>query len=187
MVLNAFLSGDNNTKIAEARILYLTKKTVRFGDDIYQFRNVTGFGIGKVKPKKISMKVILILFFLGPFVGLIPGLTFLGLIMLLLAIAAIFSNIVQPQLYGLQLYVNSGDAQIFITSDTDWLKRAVGKLYDFMENSEEGSHMTIQVGGEVSGTIIQGSTARDVKNMVLEEDDAVINTSEKYRLEHHQD
>lgn len=92
----------------------------------------------------------------------------MGIILVVISIIGLIFNISQPPLYGLKLYVNSGDAQIFITSQTAWLKRAVGTLYDFLENAEEGSSMTIQVGGNISGNIVHGSTVRDVKNVSSE-------------------
>lgn len=138
MVLSAFLQGNDKTTIEKAKVLYITKKTVRFGDDVYQFRNVTGFGIGEVKPKKIPFIVILGLFLLG--IIMISFNSFVGSIMLLCSIAALATNLSQPKLYGLELYLNSGDGKIFITRDIPFLKRTVGELYDFMESNKEETY-----------------------------------------------
>jgi hypothetical protein len=165
VVLNAFLSGDDNTKIAESSVIYITNKTVRFGDDVYQFRNVTGFGIGKVKSKTIPFLFILILFCLGVFI-LKNSSDFSGQLCLYISIAALLFNILRPRLYGLKLYLNSGDAQIFVTSKTLWLENCVAKLYDFMEKAEEGSFMTIKIGGHMTGNIVQGSTTRDISTII---------------------
>lgn len=166
MGLNAFLSGDDNTKIAQADVIYITDRIVKFGDDIYQFRNVTGFGIGGVKAKKPPFLLVgffLFLFIVGYYISIqfnnLWGLLISGISGIVLQVQA---DNYQPKRYGLKLYLNSGDAQIFITSDTVWLKRSVRSLYDFMNNAEEGSYMTIQIGGNITGNIIQGSKVRDV-------------------------
>ncbi len=160
MGLNAFLSGDDNTKIAQADVIYISDKTVRFGNDVYQFRNVTGFGIDEVKSKKIPFLVIVGLFLFG--LTVMNFNNSWGLLSLVISVMALGANILQPKMYGLKLYLNSGDAQIFLTSDTVWLKRSVRSLYDFMNNAGEGSSMTIQIGGNITGNIIQGSKVRDV-------------------------
>jgi hypothetical protein len=114
MTLSTFLQGDDRTSIAKAEVLYITKKTVRFGDDVYQFRNVTGFGIDEVKTKKIPWLFIFVLFVLGFIVGnFAQG---WGVILIMISIAAFLYNIAQPKMYGLKLYLNSGDGKIFITS-----------------------------------------------------------------------
>ncbi|MFB2981952.1 DUF6232 family protein [Microseira sp. BLCC-F43] len=154
MTLSTFLQGDDKTSIEKAEVLYITKKTVRFGDDVYQFRNVTGFGIGEVQTKKIPYLFIFVLFVLGAIVGNFAQEW--GGILIMISIAALIYNIAQPKMYGLKLYLNSGDGKIFITSDTAWLKKAVMKLYDFTENAQDGSSMTIQIGGSITGNIIQG-------------------------------
>jgi Family of unknown function (DUF6232) len=164
MALNEFLPGDNSTKIAEATLLEVTKKIVRFGDDVYQFRNVTGFGIGEVRRGRIS--------FIGWIIVLVISIPLWGIPLIL----AILYSLFLAKSYGLMLYLNSGEAQIFITSDRNWLKKAVGTLYDFMQNAEEGSHMTLQVGGNIAGNIIQNGKIRDVsthvvKNILKDEND----------------
>ncbi|MBP5974602.1 hypothetical protein HW132_18155 [Brasilonema sp. CT11] len=159
---NSFLQASDNIDIVSTDILYLTDKTVRFGADVYQFRNVTGFGIGEVKPKKVPFTTILGLFIFGlvlyPLSSFLGGLgTFLSLLMLLIPVAMLVSNLTQPKLFGLKLHLNSGEGKIFITNDTKWLEKAVSKLYQFMENIQDGSSMTIQIGGSITGNIIQGS------------------------------
>lgn len=166
MGLNAFLSGDDNTKIAQSDVIYITDKIVKFGDDVYQFRNVTGFGIGEIKAKKPPFLLVGFFIFLL-IIGLYISSKFNNLWGLLIAgissiVLFVQADNYQPKKYGLKLYLNSGDAQIFITSDTVWLKRSVRSLYDFMENAEEGSSMTIHIGGNITGNIIQGSKVRDV-------------------------
>ncbi|MEQ9372601.1 MAG: hypothetical protein RIG63_26815 [Coleofasciculus chthonoplastes F3-SA18-01] len=66
-------------------------------------------------------------------------------------------SLARPKQYGLQIYLNSGDKKLFVTSDIDWIKQAVRKLYYFMEKAPEGSSMTIEIGGNIQGNIIQGS------------------------------
>lgn len=167
MILDSFLQPHDKTNIANSDLLYVTKKSVKFGDNIYQFRNVTGFGIGEVKTRKIPISWILGFFVFGGILKTISN--DFGLLLILMAIGAIVFNIMQPKLYGLTLYLNSGDSTIFITSDTPWLERAVGKLYDFTENAQEGSYLSIKVGGNIEGNLITGTVGGDVSSKKLRE------------------
>jgi energy-coupling factor transporter transmembrane protein EcfT len=157
MDMNDFLSKNNETTEAKADVLYVTNKSIRFGDDVYQFRNVTGFGIGKVQRKLVPLTLIIFIFFLS-FLAFFPQQYWLGIILFLLAIGLIVRNVFAPNRYGLKIYLNSGDSQIFITTDTPWIKRAVTTLYDFIENATEGNYMNIQVGGDITGNFMPSST-----------------------------
>jgi hypothetical protein len=139
MILNNILQEDNNTTIEEARYIEITKKTVKFGDDVYQFRNVSGFGVAEIK-KSIPIKFILVLFIAGLFVTVIPGARMWGVLMLLVSIGIVVDEVVKPKRYGFKLYINSGDGKIFITNDIDGIKKVVSTLYEFMESNEEGSY-----------------------------------------------
>ncbi|HBL14118.1 MAG TPA: hypothetical protein DD379_22550 [Cyanobacteria bacterium UBA11162] len=166
MVLDGFLQTTENTTIEKAEFIYITNKSVKYGDDVYQFRNVTGFGIGEVKPKKIPILIILLLFIAGL---IIMGFgASWGLLPFLMGIAAIGFNIQQPKLYGLKLYLNSGESKIFITSDTIWLKKAVTNLYSFLEKAEEGNYLSIQVGGSIEGNLVTGDVGGNVFSRKVE-------------------
>lgn len=162
MLLDTFLQPSDNTTIAKSSTLYLTNKTLRFGDDVYQFRNVTGFGIGEVKPKKIPFLFIFGFFVAGFVVRNSNG--YFGGTLLIISILAFVINISQPKLYGLKVYLNYGDGQIFITSDTAWLGRAIGVLNDFMENAQDGNYLSINVGGNFAGNMITNSSIGDIFN-----------------------
>ncbi|MEQ8757286.1 MAG: DUF6232 family protein [Coleofasciculus sp. G1-WW12-02] len=154
-LLNAFLKLPDNLSLEKAEVLYITKQTLRFGDDVYQFKNITGFGVGQIKVM-IPFSLIIIVFIFGVIISSWLSRQWGNVTIIISCLAAIFSFI-QPKQYGLQIYLNSGDKKLFVTSDTKWLERAVSRLYDFMENAPEGSSMTIEIGGNIQGNIIQGS------------------------------
>ncbi|MCP2731632.1 DUF6232 family protein [Limnofasciculus baicalensis] len=166
MVLDSFLQPPDKTAIAKSGLLHVTKKSVKFGDNVYQFRNVTGFGIGEVKSEGIPILFILGLFLFGGILATTNNLL-VGVIVISIAIGCTIWNIIRPKLYGLTLYLNSGDSRIFITSDTNWLNRAVSKLYDFIENAQEGSYLSITVGGNIEGNIIGGDVGGNVSSKKL--------------------
>ena len=60
--------NDKVLVIEKPEPIVVTKKVVKFGSYVYQFRNVTGFGFAKVKtPYKVHPLVILILLISGTF------------------------------------------------------------------------------------------------------------------------
>ncbi|MEQ8462818.1 DUF6232 family protein [Coleofasciculus sp. E1-EBD-02] len=155
MVLKALFQIPENISLEEADILYITKYTLRFGDDVYQCKNVTGFGIGEIK-QRVPILLIFILFVIGFYLKFVLYNQW-GSILLIADLILGVLSLARPKQYGLQIYLNSGDKKLFVTSDIDWIKQAVRKLYYFMEKAPEGSSMTIEIGGNIQGNIIQGS------------------------------
>ncbi len=142
MTKNSPLQNGNDTKAIEnPPPIQITKRTVRFGADVYQFRNVTGFGLGEVKNKAIIPNQIIGGFFLFGLVLVVSVAKGLGVVLVLLAIGGIYFNISQPKRYGLEFYVNSGNNKIFITRNLDGIKKVVSVLYEFMKNDKEGSYV----------------------------------------------
>ena len=120
--------------------IVVTKKVVKFGSYVYQFRNVTGFGIANVKtPYKVPPLVILILLFLSAilFSQSDPTARGFGLLILLLGCAGVIENLSQPKRIGLELYVNSGDNVIFVTTDKSGIREVISQLCEFMESDIE--------------------------------------------------
>ena len=172
MYLKNALQEDKDTNIERNAVIYITDRTVRFGNDVYQFRNVAGFGLAEVKNNNIiPTKVIIGGFVLGFLLGII-GQGIWGLLILLLAIGAIVINYKNPKRYGLKLYVNSGGGTIFVTTDLEGVKRVVAKLYDFMENSLDGTFVvnvddrSISVQGSVGGSVMAGDVGGNVSSHV---------------------
>ncbi|MEG4996219.1 hypothetical protein [Microcoleus sp. B4-D4] len=146
--------------------IYITKNTVKFGSEIYQFRNVTGFGISPVKTEKFPIQWILGLFVIGLVVASYfnkPELRAGGIIMAIVAIIQLILNTFMPEKYGLKLYLNSGSPlPIFVTTDMKGLEKVVYVLYNFMESNAEGSYVvyssdrSIRIEGSVGGSVTAG-------------------------------
>ncbi|MBD1921292.1 hypothetical protein H6F77_09330 [Microcoleus sp. FACHB-831] len=154
---------NNTDPIKRNESIYITKKTVRFGSDVYQFRNVTGFGVAEFKPANIiPIKFILIIFVIGLIFGNIPDTRSWGITIVLFSLFGIILNTFQPNQYGLKLYLNSGGGPIFLTRDMEGLKKVVQNLYKFMDSDKEGSYIvnvqdsSIRIDGSVGGSVIKG-------------------------------
>ena len=81
-----------------------------------------------------------VLFLLALVAGALPGLSAGSFIFWLLLIGAALFNLSLPKLYGLSLYLNSGNEITFVTKDMEFLKRVVRTLKEFMENPPEGKN-----------------------------------------------
>jgi hypothetical protein len=154
--------NDKATIIDRPESIVITKKIVKFGSCVYQFHNVTGFGLAKVKSSnKIPMLIILLVFFVGAFLFISSFfITWFyeqkewGILVFLLGVVGGLVNLFLPKRIGLELYVNSGDNVIFITADKSGLMNVISQLCEFMESSTEDikvininqSHATIGIG-----------------------------------------
>jgi hypothetical protein len=138
-ILQTILQGDTNTTIEKAKLIEITKKTVRFGDDVYQFCNVAGFGVSEIK-RSIPVKLVVALLTIWFALLSVPTFRIYVLIIGILAIIFIL-KVRGPKTYGLKLYINSGDSKIFATKDIEGIKTVVLTLYEFMESNEEGSYV----------------------------------------------
>lgn len=164
MAANNILPQDTDKPIRNTTIK-ITKQTVRFGADVYQFRNVTGFGLAPVKNETLfPIQFILGLFLIGLLFANSSDGRIWGIIMILLAIAGFYANTSQPKKYGLKLYLNSGSpSPVFITSDMSGLEEVVSVLYKFMETNAEGTYIihaedrSIRIEGSVGGSVTAGN------------------------------
>ena len=171
MAANNILPQDTDKPIRNATI-EITNRTVRFGSDVYQFRNVTGFGLAPVKNENLwPIQFILAVFVIGLFCANIPEWRFWGIIFVLVAIGGFYANTSQPKKYGLKLYLNSGSpSPVFITSDMPGLENVVSVLYKFMESNEEGTYIihaqdrSIRIEGNFEGNFIGGDASGSVSN-----------------------
>lgn len=181
---NDILPQDTDKPLRNIKI-EITKRTVRFGSEIYQFRNVTGFGISSVttdvNTKNIfAMQFILGLFVIGIFLANFPDWRRWGVTLISISIGGLYANTSQPKEYGLKLYLNSGyPSPVFITRDIRGLKEVVSTLYNFMENNEEATYIIyaedrsmrienryIQIEGSVGGSVIAGNIGGSLSSNV---------------------
>ncbi|MCC3447809.1 MAG: hypothetical protein JGK04_09605 [Microcoleus sp. PH2017_39_LGB_O_B] len=168
---NVQRQNDKVLVIDKPEPILVTKKVVKFGSYVYQFRNVTGFGFAKVKtPYKVHPLVILILLILGAILVKQSDQTLQqsGIAISVLGCAGVIDNLMQPKRIGLELYVNSGDNVIFVTADKSGVRDVISQLCEFMESDTEDikvininqTHATIGVGyaeqlqsGQIGGKI----------------------------------
>jgi Family of unknown function (DUF6232) len=135
VLINDLLKQDDSKKVIEnPKLIEFSTKTVRFGNSIYQLRNVTGFEVGEIPKQKLQIMLV---------IGLIIGgclLLAIGVGLILLGIAAwmIFSHLTQAQKYGFILELNSGGNTSFINSDKIFLGNIVSNLYQLMEGDIDG-------------------------------------------------
>jgi hypothetical protein len=163
MLINDLLKQDDNKKIIEnPRLIEFSTRTVRFGNSIYQLRNITGFEVGEIPKQKLQLMLV---------IGLIIGgclLLAIGVGLILLGIAAwmIFSHVSQTQKYGFILELNSGGSTSFINSDKIFLGNIVSNLYQLMEGDIDGfvvnwQDRTVNFHGDVNhSTVNSGDHAR---------------------------
>ena len=179
MAANNILPQEIDKPIRNTAI-EITNRTVRFGSEVYQFRNVTGFGVAPVRTENLfPIQFILGLFVIGLFLANIPDWRMWGIILVLVAIGGFYANTSQPKKYGLKLYLNSGSpSPVFITSDMPGLEKVVSVLYKFMESNEEGTYIidaqdrsiSIRIEGSVGGSVtagnIEGNSSSNVEGNV---------------------
>ena len=173
-LLQKIMMGGNNTSQQNTEIpirnatIQITKNTVKFGSDVYQFRNVTGFGVSPVRTTRVPLPFIGLFFIVGFFLFVFytddHGQKSAGFAMMFIALLAFLYNTFWPLTYGLKLYLNSGSPlPIFITSDLQGLKGVVSVLYDFMESNKDGSYVvystdrSIRIEGSVGGSVTAGN------------------------------
>ncbi len=129
--------------IKGSNIISITKRTVRFGSDVYQFKNVTGFGLFIESSTRIP-KIILNLATLFTAISLIGGMTaqtsgvlVVGLFSLILTIVLYSINNNPAKIYGLKLYLPANESKIFISQDDQGIRNIIANLYEFMETEDD--------------------------------------------------
>jgi len=170
-LLNQFLTSSDSQTVLTRGFIEVTAYTVRLGSDVYQFRNVTGFGIGNVKLKTIPFWLIInlsiALFIASLFTTSVFGEGWEGfciLLSILVLAGGIIFNLARPKLYGLSLYLNSGKEIIIVIQNTEFLKRVLRDLKEFMENPQKEKMINITVGGSLGGNITFGDNHGNISN-----------------------
>jgi len=161
MLLNDLIKQDDGKKVVEnPKFIEFSKRTVRFGDSIYQLRNVTGFEVGEIPKQKLQILLLL---------GLVVGgilLLAVGVGIVLLGIAAwmLIFHFRQTQKYGFILELNSGGTTSFVSSDRRFLGDIASALYQLMEGDIDGltvnwNDRSVKIYGKAKGIISTGDHA----------------------------
>jgi hypothetical protein len=162
----------------------ITKKIVKFGSSVYQFKNVTGFKVGRRPKSKIPFFVAFVLALLGIVAYLIGNalsydswLQF-GQCSIALAALIAYVSLVETPSYGLSLSLNSGEEKFFVSTDKEFLMKVVNTLYDFMTTERDSvvnidmSNRSVRIRGNSTGPINLGdgsrihSTAKDTQSLI---------------------
>lgn len=72
-LLDIILESNDSQTVKTKAIIEVTSHTVKLENDIYRFRNVTGFGVSNVKVKGIPLSFIFTLLVLALLAASIPG------------------------------------------------------------------------------------------------------------------
>jgi hypothetical protein len=167
-----FRNGSSIT-LSQNEEIKITRKTISFGQDVYQFHNVVGFSDGEVDLGKIiPMSIILIGFLVGFIVASFPLFREYGITILVLSSVGLVVNLYQEKRYGLLLTLTSGDKHLFITNDSRGLAEVVGQIRSFMESDDNSSYTvavsnnSITVHGNFTGVAASGNNASTISSNV---------------------
>jgi hypothetical protein len=147
-------------EVVGSSTIYITNKTVQFGEEVYQFHNMTGFGVSEIPRILLPIKLILGLFLLGLFAANFPddAARSFGIFLIVISLVCLVYNQVQPRKYGLAIYFNSGRSRFFSTRDKEGLKAVVATLYKYMDSDKDlGTYVVNIVEGSVTGNFIGGN------------------------------
>jgi hypothetical protein len=152
MLLDQILSNNSRQIVKNKSFLEVTNHTVQLEDEVYQFRNVTGFGVGIVKTKGIPLTVLIVLFLIATSITIVGHNRYYGyssddrfLYSWIPFVVGLIHNLIRPKIYGLSLCLNSGHEKILVTKDRSFLTSAVRTLKDFMENPVDGKVINISL------------------------------------------
>jgi hypothetical protein len=168
-----FQNGTSIT-LKKNEAIQITKKTVSFGQDVYQFRNIVGFSEGEIELGNIiPIPLILSGFLFGLFLANFMTDRTYGVAIAVISILGMIINIAQSRKYGLLLTLNSGDKHLFVTTDGRGLARVVGKLREFMETDSDGKYVvtvndnSITVHGSLTGVAASGNKETNISTDIL--------------------
>jgi hypothetical protein len=152
------LASNQNITLERKKVITITKRTVRFSNDVYQTHNITGFSEGEVEIGTIPWGIIVALLLMGSIAGL--GNSAIGLALTLAAIGGAVWNFVKPKHYGLLLTFNSGHQTLFVTNDKPHLKEKINTIYELIEKAENKTYELSILNSTVSGQFIMGTDNR---------------------------
>ncbi len=111
MTMEALLeqtSNGNQRQFDDSAVIEITRRTISFGNSVYQLSNVTGFTVGRVPKPPFPLFPIFGLLIIGvPIAAIGVGIFFIALVPVI-----ILWYLFQPKRYGFILYFNSGAEKI---------------------------------------------------------------------------
>lgn len=156
---NYFAKVYQSNEIIEQATIYINKKTVQFGQEVYQFNHVIGFGVAPIKNPIPDLWIILYFVF-GMALLFVYKNIFWGTVLLLNAVLPWDNNYAQSSQYGLGLYLASGEKKIFVTSDKNSLTKIIQDLHNYMNNDEDKRTYVIDiVRGNIAGNYTAGTAS----------------------------
>ena len=182
--------GSNMTLNDDGRVLYqtgkeirITKRTVSFGSNVYQFKNITGFSDGKIKRRLLIPCWWLVVGFIIGFICInsnvhvgyfhfgkqyvLYGTKEIGICIIVLAILGMIIDFTQEKKYGLILTLNSGDRHLFVTSDQDRMFGVIRQLHAFMESDQDGAYVVTINDNSIKIENMTGVVASRTKNTTI--------------------
>jgi len=173
MASNNPFQGSSNITVEKDKVIRITKRTVTFGNSVYQTRNISGFGDGEIKLGSIlPFPILLAGFLIGLILANFPGTKLIGFILLIGSIGILVYQVSREKQYGLLLTLNSGDKYLFTTTDKKGLGNVVGTLCEFIEKDAEGVYTvtvhdnSINVQGSVTGTVVTGKNPGNISTNI---------------------
>ncbi len=171
-------NDTGNVAYQRGQELKITKRTVSFRNNVYQFKNITGFSESEIQ-KEISVPWGYI--FIGFIISIISigpaRATGFGIFGFIVCIICIFINISKKDEYGLVLTLNSGDKHMFITRDYAKLSEVIQQLYIFMESDQDDTYVytindnSIQIQGDVTGVVASRTKDTTISSNVSHSED----------------
>jgi hypothetical protein len=157
-------NDSSESEVVNVGSIRITIRTILIGNQVFQFHNVTGFGVTDVydPPMPIPWTIIFILAIVG------LGLFAVGNIAILFALIALgiagwllYSGLNQPKKdkkAALKIYLNSGYARTIIASE-NFVMKVVETLYEFMERRETNKVLNISFEkAEIQNVVIGDDT-----------------------------
>lgn len=148
------LGSNQSITLEQNKVITITKRTVRFSRNVYQTHNIAGFGEGEVDIGTIPWVILIVVLILGLIIG-----TFnkeVGWLLIFAGIGGGVWNLAKPKHYGFLLTLNSGDKNLFTTTDKEGLKQVIEVIYALIETEKEATYQISVNNSKVNGNFIQG-------------------------------
>lgn len=159
---------SNNTSFENAKFIQINHKILKFGDSVYQFKNVTGFQVGEIPKSPFPMQEVLTL----SAIGLLTLIVVIGLFFLIWVAVLVIKHFAQKQFYGLIIKLNSGETKFFVSEDKKFMMTIVSAIYEFMQSEDESkqvyidmSNRSVRVGNMSGSTVVSGQVNGAVRNI----------------------